>query len=140
MFTQTAVHCTKCTLQYSLRQACRNPGILDYRIPARFHFFIYSWSCDKIVCKYDQNCLQISHRAGVLDSSTPGFLHACCTLCTADLCNLYTVQASAAVCVQNVIRNLNNMKGNDKLTIIQTGMGTQVLSSYLCIKHHFTDI
>ena len=32
----------------------------------------YTW----FVCKYDQNCLQMSHLAGILDSSIPGFLQA----------------------------------------------------------------
>ena len=30
-----------------------------------------------IVCKYDQNCLQMSHPAGILDSRMPEFLWAC---------------------------------------------------------------
>ena len=31
----------------------------------------------KIVCKYDENCLQMSLIAGFLDFSIPGFLQAC---------------------------------------------------------------
>ena len=65
------------------KHACRNSGTLDYRNPAKFHFFKWFGTYDKIVCKYtwfvcknSQNCPQMSHLAGILDSSIPGFLQA----------------------------------------------------------------
>ena len=72
--------------------------VLDYRIPSRVHFFILFWSdykivCNanihdlsdlpKIVCKYTWfvcKYLQMSHLAGILDSSIAGFLQAWCHL------------------------------------------------------------
>ena len=68
--------------QVSREKAYRNPSMLVNRIPAIFHFqynfgHIYNKTVFKntrIVCKYDQNCLQMSQLAGSLDSSIPGFL------------------------------------------------------------------
>ena len=56
-----------------IQQACRNPGMLEYRVTENAKFadnfcnkinlsqIIHKLSANmtKIVCKYDQNCLQI---------------------------------------------------------------------------------
>ena len=55
--------------------------MLEYRNPARFHFStVGSLSSDNIVCKYawivckyERNCLKMSHLARILDSRIPGF-------------------------------------------------------------------
>ena len=91
LFERKMSHHSDLTVQCTTPlQACRNPGMLDYRIlgrsPIFFHIF---WSYDNVcciftwfVCKYDQNCLQMTHLAGILDSSIPGVLQACCQMIT----------------------------------------------------------
>ena len=73
--TPTCIVC----LPHTPEQACRNPGMLDNKIPAVFHFPIISaivWKCTWSVCKYDQYCLQMSLLAGILNSRIPGLLQA----------------------------------------------------------------
>ena len=64
--------------------ACRNPGILEYRIPARWAICKKSSSQGKVVrkCsqmdgKYYRKCLQIAHLPQILNSRISGFLQAC---------------------------------------------------------------
>ena len=51
----------------NIGQACRNTGILNYRIIDSIFSYYFGQSYVIIVCKYDQNCL---------DSSIPKFLQA----------------------------------------------------------------
>ena len=57
---------------HASRQTCRNHWMLDsvWRLSKNIHDLFVNMTID-------QNCLQMLHPAGILNSSIPGFLQAC---------------------------------------------------------------